>query len=172
MKTFIAAVVAGVVIFVWGFVSWTVLPWHNTDVHKFSDENLVMQTLANNAPKSGVYYIPGDEADYAVGKPAAFVNVLKNGYYSGMSGMMIKSIIANILLAFLVICLLSRTTGLSFLQKVGFVSLTGLIIGIAANFPAWNWFGFPTYYSLVMLADVICTWFLAGLVIAKLAPDT
>ncbi|MGH1541768.1 MAG: hypothetical protein ACRBHB_15185 [Arenicella sp.] len=168
MKNVIAAVLAGIVIFVWGFISWTAIPWHDAVVNKFSDEAAVTQVLVDNSPQTGVYYLPHAEEDYAVGKPSAFVNMLPEGHSSGMAGMMIKSIIGNIIIAFLVICLLLKTTGLGFVQKVGFVALTGLIIGIAGNFPYWNWFGFPTGYTVVMILDTVITWVLVGLVLAKL----
>lgn len=38
MKNIIAAVVAGLVMFFWGYVSSTILSWHNVDVGKFSDQ--------------------------------------------------------------------------------------------------------------------------------------
>ena len=171
MKSVIAAIVAGIVIFMWGFISWTILPWTSTDVHVFTDQAQVMENLLDNSPDSGIYYIPADEADYSPDGPVAFVNVLKTGYGVGMSGMMIKGLLGNIVMAFLAILLLTKTSGLGYMQKVGFVTLTGLLIGVSANLPYWNWFGFPTGYSAVMLVDSVVAWFFAGLVIAKLVPN-
>lgn len=169
MKNIIAAVVAGLVMFFWGFVSWTVLPWHNVDVSQFSDQQVVMDTLLQQSPKSGIYFIPGDQADYDANTPGAFVNVMKNGFGAGMGEMMAKGIVGNIVLALLAILLLAKTSLTSYGSRVGFMVMLGLLIGLAANIPYWNWFGFPTGYILVNITDYVVTWLLAGLVIAKLA---
>jgi len=171
MRNVIAAVVAGIIMLIWGFVSWTILPWHNTDVHAFADQASTMQVMLDNAPRSGIYTIPANQADYTQNEPAAFVNVLKNGYGAGMGEMMGVGLIGNILMAYLAILLLSKTAGLNYSQKVAFIGLIGLLIGVAASFPYWNWFGFPTGYSLVNIIDTVITWVLAGLVIGKLVPS-
>jgi hypothetical protein len=35
--------------------------------------------------------------------------------------------------------------------------------------PYWNWWSFPEEYTLVAMADLAVGWFLAGLVIARVA---
>ena len=51
--------------------------------------------------------------------------------------------------------------------RVGFVVIAALAGGIICHLPNWNWWGFSTSYTAVTLADVVVTWLLAGLVIAK-----
>ncbi|MFT4629585.1 MAG: hypothetical protein ACI9WC_002046 [Arenicella sp.] len=74
-----AAAFAAIILFTWGSISWTVLPWRDLDVRPFSDEAAVMQSLLEHAPESGIYYVPGDESAYTPSTPNAFVNVLKQG---------------------------------------------------------------------------------------------
>lgn len=169
MKNIIAATVAGLVMFFWGFVSWTVLPWHATDVHSFVDEEAVMQVMVDNAPASGIYYIPANDADLEVGKPGGMANVMKDGFQTGMGEMMIQGVVGSIIMAYLAILLLAKTQANTFTDKVKFVTLVGLLIGISSSFMYWNWFGYPTGYSLVNLVDSVVTWALAGLVIGKMA---
>ena len=171
VKILIAAVVAGLVLFVWGFVSWTILSWRDGDVHKFSDEAAVMQVMLDNAPASGIYYIPGDEADYSPTTPNTFVNLMKDGFQTDMGGMMITGIISNILMSVLLAYLLLMASGLSYAQRLAFVTTAGLLMGLAGNLPYWNWFGFPSGYTLVQIIDSVVMWFLAGLVLAKLVPE-
>ena len=171
MKNIIAAIAAGLVLFVWTSVSWTVLPWRDAAVEKLPNEQLVMQNLADSAPKSGLYYIPGDEADYTEDTPTAFINIKKEGFQVGFAGMMIKGLILDIVVALLAVYLLSMARGLSFKKRVGFVTLTGVLIGIAGNGFYWNWFAFPGYYTIIQILDSIIMWFLAGLVLAKLVPE-
>ncbi|MFT5136287.1 MAG: hypothetical protein ACI9XU_000272 [Arenicella sp.] len=166
-----AAAFAAIVLFIWGSISWTVLPWRDLDVHQFSDEAAVMQSLLEHAPESGIYYVPGDEAAYTPSTPNAFVNVLKQGYQISMERMMIVGLLTNFLFALVVVFLLRMASGLSLKQRVGFVTGIGLVIGLAGNLPYWNWFGFPTLYTLVQIMDSVIMWFLAGLVLARLVPD-
>ncbi len=169
MKNIIAATAAGLVMFFWGFVSWTILPWHQTDVHSFVDEAAVMQVLVDNAPKSGMYFIPSNQADYTPGEPSAMANVLRDGSPIGMVQMMVQAVIAGIVMAYIAILLLAKTQAQSYAEKVTFITTIGLLIGLSSAFMYWNWFGFPTGYSVVMLLDNVVTWLLAGLVIGKLA---
>lgn len=69
-----------------------------------------MSTLLEQSPKSGVYFISGDQADYDADRHGAFVNVMKNGFGAGMGEMMVKGIVGNIVLALLAILLLAKTS--------------------------------------------------------------
>jgi hypothetical protein len=52
------AFIGGIVVFLWGVVSWMILPWHQMTMHKFSDEKSVAITIQDNAYTSGVYVLP------------------------------------------------------------------------------------------------------------------
>ena len=167
MKKYILAVVlSGVVLFVWGFFSWAVLPWHNLVAQEFSSEQAVAQVLKDNAPVAGVYYLPFAEVGHKSGEAAAFVNVLPNGFEVSMVDMMATAIIGQMIAALLVLLLLRNTSGLNYLQRVAFVTLVGLTIGFIGHFPYWNWFGFSDSYVFVAIVDSMIAWTLAGFVMA------
>ena len=153
--------------FIWGTLSWTLLPWHNAVANKFTDEDSVSQLLKQNATDAGVYYLPFSEEDHQPGKAAAFINVLPNGYDMDMGKLMGTAMFGQLVAAFLVLLLLRSTTGLTYWCRVFFVTLVGLIIGFASHFPYWNWFGFSTSYVVVAVVDSTIAWFLAGLIMAK-----
>jgi len=168
MKThLIAACLCALVLFIWGFISWVVLPWHNAVANKFTDEAAVSQVLKNNAPTAGIYYLPFAEEDHRQGEAAAFINVLPNGFDMNMGKLMFQALFGQFIAALLVIVLLRRTWGLHYWQRVGFVSSVGLAIGFVSHFPYWNWFGFSTEYVAVVILDSLIAWALAGLVMAK-----
>ena len=169
MKNFVAALVAGLLMFIWGFVAWVVLPMHKVDVYQFADENAVIEVMQANSSQSGMYFIPGDEADLAMGKPSASVNLLKTGHHAGQGQMMLQGVIGSVIMAYLMIMLLSKTSGLGFVQKVGFVTLGGVLLGLSGSFMYWNWFSYPSGYSLMILIDSIIAWAIAGVAIAKLS---
>ncbi|MDQ2994245.1 MAG: hypothetical protein M3R00_04770, partial [Pseudomonadota bacterium] len=57
-RIFMAAVLGGLIAFIWGNISWVVLDWHLKAMHQFKDESAVAAVLKNNAPESGVYMLP------------------------------------------------------------------------------------------------------------------
>lgn len=168
-KNALLSLVAGLVLFVWGFISWAVLPWHMMVANQFTNEAAVSQVLKGNAPQTGVYYLPFSEKDHGPDQVGAFANVLPQGTAMNMGKQMSIGLITQILSAFLVLSLLSMTSGLTYWGKVGFFSLTGLTIGFVSHAPYWNWFGFPAPYIGVTILDILIGWTLAGLVIAKFA---
>ena len=168
MKNYVLAVVfAGIVLFVWGFISWAVLPWHNAVANKFNNEAVVAEVLKANAVKAGIYYLPFAEEDHRPGETAAFVNVLPDGFDMNMGKLMGFALAGQFIAALLVVLLLNQTSGLDYCRRAGFVALVGLAIGFISHFPYWNWFGFSTGYVLVIIADTLIGWILAGLVIGK-----
>ena len=170
-KSSLAVVLGGLVLFLWGFVSWAILPWHENVAHKFSDEGAVAQVLKANAPEQGVYYLPFAEEDHKLGEPAAFVNVLPQGFDMNMGKLMGIGLITQIISAFLVLMLLRQARGLHYIGKVMFVALVGLIIGFVSHAPYWNWFGFSSAYVGVIILDTVVGWTLAGLVLARFTED-
>ncbi len=168
MKTKILAVVlSALVLFAWGAISWTLLPWYSAVGNQFSDEAAVSQILKENSPEAGVYFLPFSEEDHKAGEAAAFVNVLPNGMDMNMGKMMGIGILGQIVSTFLIFLLLSQTSGLNYWQRVGFVALAGISIGFISHFAYWNWFGFSTSYVLVTIVDYGIGWGLAGLVMGR-----
>ncbi len=167
MRNLLLSAVAGLVLFVWGFVSWAVLPWHNMVANKFTDEAAVSQVLKANAPQAGVYYLPFSEQDHGPGQVGAFANVLPQGTEMNMGRQMAIGLVTQIISAFLVLSLVSMTSGFAYWGKVGFFALAGLTIGFVSHAPYWNWFGFPAPYVGVTILDIVAGWTLAGLVVAK-----
>ena len=163
----LAILLSAAVLFVWGYLSWAVLPWHMSVAHQFTDESSVIQALKENAPEGGIYYLPFAEEDYKAGVPGAFVNVLPDGYDMNMGKKMSIGFIGQMAAAFLVLLLLRRTTNLGYWERVGFVALVGLTVAFISHFPYWNWFEFSGSYVLVILLDSVIAWSLAGLVMAK-----
>ena len=168
-QNLLLSVLAGMVLFVWGFISWAVLPWHNMVSNKFTNETAVSQVLKENSPQQGVYFLPFSEKDHGPNQVGAFVNVLPQGTDMNIGKHMATAVITQILGAFLVLMLLSQTSGLNYWGKAGFVALVGLIIGFVGHVPYWNWFGFSTSYILVTILDTAIGWTLAGLAVAKFA---
>lgn len=169
-KHLLASLAGGVVLFVWGFFSWAVLPWHQKTANKFVDEKTVALTLKNNAPKAGVYLLPFSEKDHRAGEAAGFINVLPEGFDMNMGKLMALALLGQAVAAGLVFAAL-RAAAAGYRKRVGLSALLGLIIGYVSHFPYWNWFGFSSAYVTVVVLDSVVAWTLAGLVLAKFAEE-
>ena len=168
----LAIVLSAIVLFVWGFISWAVLPWHMKVAHKFASESAVAQALKENAPAAGIYYLPFEEEGHRPGEPAAFVSVAPDGYDPNMVKMMGISVLGQMVAALLVLLLLRRTANLNYWERVRFVALVGVAIAFISHFPYWNWFKFSDSYFLVTILDSLIAWTLAGLVMARFVVGT
>ena len=79
-------------------------------------------------------------------------------------------LLSNILGATIAAILLTMAGGglTSFVARVVFVTLLGLFASIAIDVSHWNWYGFPTTYTVAALADQVLSWFFGGLVLAAI----
>ena len=73
---------------------------------------------------------------------------------------------ATYLEALLAVFLLAQTSIASFGGRVGFVFVTGILAAIATNVSYWNWWGFPTVYTLSYMFIQVVGFFLVGVVAA------
>ena len=166
-RTVLLSLIAGVVLFMWGFVSHAVLPWHDAVYHKFADETAFSVAIRNNAPQRGIYYLPYSDADRGPGKPEAFVNVLPQGPGRTLASKMVLGLTIQVVSALLVISLVRRSASSTYWHRVGLFSFVGIIIGFTSHAYYWNWFQFPSAYVVITILDISIAWTLAGLVVAK-----
>ncbi len=170
-KLILGAVLGGLVYFVWGFLSWTLLPWHVATMGSFADQDAVVSTLTANTQGRGIYIYPPEGDQSAAGQekmaqgPLVFVSIDDRGMPS-MGPPIVRSIVIQIVGALLVTWLLLQATGLSYGRRVLFVTVFGLVAGWLCYLPPWNWFGFATGYTVVAILDMVIGSLLAGLVIA------
>lgn len=166
-KTFLLSVIAGVVLFMWGFLVHAVLPLYDSAYQKFTDEAAMSNALRENAPQTGIYYLPYSEADRAPGKPEAFVNVLPQGPERTLASKMLLGLTIQVVSAFLVISLVLRSASSTYWHRVGLFSFVGFIVGFTSHAYYWNWFEFPSAYVIPTILDASVAWTLAGMAVAK-----
>lgn len=58
-----SALLGGIIVFIWGIISWMLLPWHMMTTHKFVNEEQVAMAVKANAPQSGIYFLPSCHVD-------------------------------------------------------------------------------------------------------------
>lgn len=176
-----AAVLGGLIVFIWGILSWMVFPWHQHCFKKFSNESRVARAISDNTCEKGVYVLPntfGYNDSTSQKEMARGEEMMEKGPYmmavvhpNGMGKMTLApfalSLVCQIIGALIVTWMLLCGKVMSFRRKVAFVTLFGLAVGILGELPYWIWWGFPLSFAIVGIIDLIIGWFLAGLCIAK-----
>jgi hypothetical protein len=185
----LGAVLGGITAFLWSFISWSVLPWHEKQLRSFQNEDEVIAVISSHATQSGNYLLPtgpsqeGLTADQKKAAeeirmqkmlkgPLVFAAVRKEGFGS-FPKVLLTQLLYQIFAALLLTWMLLQTTGLSYARRVAFVAIAGLAASVIADLPNWNWWAFSGAYTAVNLIDYTLTWLLAGLVIARVTkPQT
>lgn len=181
MKTLLAAILGGVIVFAWGAVSWMVLGWHTPTINAFADEDQVAQVLVDNAPMSGIYVLPRPQSSQVAVPPAeaapaqpgpfAFVAYTREGVDPQMTMAMAYAVASSIIAALLIAWLVRAAEDLGYFQRVLFIATVGIVIAIAGRAPNWIWWHFGTEFMVIDLADVVIGWTLAALVMAALTGE-
>ena len=174
------------VVFAWSSISWMLLGWHQAGHRSFTDEAAVAAALVANAPASGIYMLPnpyvasssevptpaGGEAPSVEEKlragPFLYAAVRIGRRDWNMAAMMGESFATQLVGAFLLSALLGAVRIESYGGRVIACMLAGLFAGVVGHVPNATWWEFPWNAALVNIADLTVSWFLGGLVIARL----
>ena len=180
----LGGIVGGIVLFVWGFVWHEVLDFGHTGIHGLPDEEAVMSVLEEGVPEPGMYFFPywdhSTATDTEEGKAAEEAWAAE--YEAGPIGLLIyhptgvapmspkqlgTAFGTSVAVALVVALLLSFTT-CGYVGRLLFVVLLGLVPVLAIHVPYWNWFGFPTDYTVSVAFDETSGWLLAGIALAAI----
>lgn len=181
------ALLGGLTLFVWGALSWMVLPWHMKTMNTFTDEKAVALALVGAAPASGVYMLPNGHPndpnltpeqrsaamaqakDRMTKGPIALVVVNLTGMDPDKMGpMLAKGFVVQALAALLFTWLLLQAGIAGYGARVLFVVVAALAGAVVCHLPNMVWMGYPADYTNVLMADTVVGWLLGGLVLAKI----
>jgi hypothetical protein len=178
-RSFLAALAAAFVIFVWQSISHMALPWFHDSLNKFENEAAMVEALKANAKTDGMYHMPhADMNDKAAMETAMkqsesgvsmFLAVRLNGR-SGMAESMVHQFIFNLLGALFVTFLLTKLSHSGTGCRVGVTVFFSLFAIVTAILPNWSWWAFSNTFTGFVVFDHLVGWTLAGFVLAKLVP--
>jgi len=167
-KLIIGGLVGGLILFLWQFLSWSILNVHAANFGYTSNEKAVIDCLSANL-KDGEYYIPGmppgtsaeDHAkiqENAVGKPWARINY-RSSFDVNMGMNMTRGFIVDFLAALFLCWILLKIPNVSFtdilLSSLG-VGLIGYLTGPYINH---IWFESSSIGDLI---DAVVSWGITG----------
>jgi hypothetical protein len=172
-KNIIGAIVAGIILFICQFLSWTVLNLHKAQQTYTPKQDSILTYLGTQLSEDGAYFMPGfkpgtprDEMEKQMpsmeGKPWAQVVYHKS--LEGMNKMfrnMGRGLLVNIVIFWLFCWLLAKiptaSFGTIFMGSLG----TGIIVFLNAPYTQHIWFG--SFDLMAHFTDALCGWGLAGI---------
>jgi hypothetical protein len=175
---FWAGIAGGILMFAWSSVAHVATPLGQIGFSQIPNEAPVLAAMHDSiGDKSGLYIFPWvDPKDpNMMAKAEAAMKANPSGliiYHPPGGGIemmpktliieFVKETICSLIAAFL----LAQTMIAGYAARVGFVSLVGIAAAITTNISYWNWYGFPTNYTLAYAFIDIGDYVAAGLAIA------
>jgi len=168
-KALIGSLVGGIFLFVWQFMSWTVLNIHGSEMAYTPQQEQIMECLASSGLEEGTYYMPNvapgttsAEAEAAwkeaEGKPWATLHYQESAENS-MTMNMIRGLIIDILAVYMLSFLLMGQKDLSKQKVIVSSILVGLIGYLTISYLNTIWFKVSSVGALI---DTIVQWGLCG----------
>jgi hypothetical protein len=176
-KSFIGAIVGGIIIFLWQFLSWTLVNLHEPSQQYTPKQDAVMAVLSSNLEEGG-YFIPNvpegssmEEQEKAMnameGKPWATVQYHKS-MDTDMTMNMIRGFITNVITVWLLCWILLRLRNQNFGTIFAASLFTGLIIFLNVPYIYHIWY--ETFDLMANFVDAIVSWGVTGLFLAWWLP--
>lgn len=170
MKIGVGALLAGLVVFVWQFVSHVVIPLGEVGISGLPAEETLLESFRGNLPEAGLYIFPGQLDDdmetlqekYAKG-PVGLLSYRPGGGEAMEPAQLGRQLILDILAGAVLIWFLIRANA-TLSTAIGCGAALGLFALLTVSAPHWNWYSFPLSFTLAEGADAIIGWALGGAV--------
>lgn len=184
-RVLLAGVLGAIGMFVWMSLAHMVLPFGTIGVRQLTNEApllAAMQASAQNQP--GLYIFPGMgvsmNASHAEMKEAmSHYQEKLNSNPSGLliyhpagakaltPGQLITELVTEFLESFFACLLLARAALGSYSRRVAFVTTIGIVAVLGTNMSYWNWYGFPTDYTIAYMVTQLLGFLVVGLIAGK-----
>jgi hypothetical protein len=179
----LGSVLGAIVLFVWSFIAFTLIPWPGDPLRTFTNEDAVEAAIVANAPQSGNYVLPNphkagltkEQQDRAGEKlmrgPMVFASIRLEAMRP-FPVLLLIQFLTFLVSALIATFLLLKTCGLTYGQRVLFVALCGVLIFLGGKVGDWVWWGFSSAYLMMELGAIVIGWILAALVMAMFVKGT
>jgi hypothetical protein len=169
-RILLGGILGGLALFMWGGLSHMVIGLGQVGIQNI--QKPVYDAMKASIAQGGFYFFPesdmkGNIKDEYKNGPIGILIFKPTGAGASMGGQLINETILNIIQTLLAAYLLSLAVKLTrYPQRVGFVFVLGILSAIATNIEYWNWYGFPTTYTMGAIVDKLIGFMVAGLVVA------
>lgn len=174
MRILLGAVVAGIAVFLWGFIFWGVSPLPYSSLSRTADDAAAGRALMTNLPQTGTYFIPSQhnapevqEALFAAG-PVAMIFFNREGKPMMSAMQMAQGLLHSIGIALIVAIALYLLGGgaPTYAERVRLVALVGLASALMIPIGNIIWWYYPASWQLWNALYQAVAWLIMALVLA------
>jgi hypothetical protein len=181
-KLIVACLLGCFTMFIWGGVSHMMI-FIGTGFKPLPHEDKVIAALKSNIAEQGLYFFPGkDFRNSTKEQDAVFESKFRSGpvgllVYRPVGGTpldtnkLVIQFVSNLLSVFIAVLIVS-VINTGYWKRVLTVSTLGLLTCSAVSSIYWNWYEFPTSFFIAQILDMVIGFFLTGLVICKIVPQS
>jgi hypothetical protein len=154
-RVLIATFLGAVVMYLWIFIAHMALPLGEAGIKQIDNEEPLLAAMKSTLHDPGMYMFPrmapGDsEAAYqkkmATGPSGILVYFPTREFQFGKS--LAIEFVTELMVVAIGMYLLTLTRIGTFAGRCGFFALFGLALATATNVSYWNWYGYPSTYTL------------------------
>jgi hypothetical protein len=175
MRILLAGLAAGIAMFVWSSIAHLATPLATMGISSLPDESATVGNLSSAiGDKGGLYVFPSNMGN----RPSSSAATAPGGIlvFNPNMTMSMTPPAKNLIIEFLTelaegmiaAWLVAQTALAGYVARVGFVAMVGLAAAITTNIPYWNWYTFPTAYTLGYGFTEFVGYVAAGLAIAAI----
>ncbi len=180
-RIFLAGLLGGMAMYAWSSIAHLATPLSTIGFSQMTNEQPVLDALRTAlGSANGLYAYPGMDTSGKLSMSAAMEQYEKKlatnpsgiliYHPPGMKPMetsqLVTEFVTELVEALAAGFLLSLTRLTGFGARVGFVALVGALASIPTNISYWNWYGFPTAYTMTYMGVEIAGYFFVGVVAA------
>ena len=180
MRVLVAALIGGIVMFIWGAAAHMALGLGSVGIRQPAGEDVVLGSLHQGlGTKAGVYILPSVDparlSDPAVTKaysekakvsPYAWVVYLPQGEDMMQMGPQLGRQWASDTLSALALAFVMSLASFGLHKRLAIAAAVAAFAWLSSMVPYWNWYRFPLDFTLAALVEQLFGWLLAGAAIA------
>ena len=187
-RVILSIVVGSIVVFLVSSIWHMATGLGQVGIQNLPNEDVMLSAMRGSIHSSGLYFFPAMDVGATGSKEQASQAGYLEKYKSGPNGILIyhpggqelafgklltvqflTGLAGAILLALMLVMTADATT---FLKRALLVLAISLFAAVIYEIPYWNWYGFPTNYTLAHAAGWIVSWSAAGLAMAAMIRRT
>lgn len=184
LRVILAGLLGGIAMFAWTGVAHMALPLGEIGVRQIENEAPLLAAMQESlGDREGLYIFPswGVTHDAAPAEKQAAMEAYPARLAANPSGILVYhppgaemmnvrlfgvEFAADVAVSLIAAWLVAAAALTSFFGRVLFVAGVGLAAVLTTNVSYWNWYGFPTDYTLSYIATDWIAYVVAGIVIA------
>jgi len=188
-KVLLGGIVGAVIVFLLSAVFHMATKLGEMGIQNLPGEGAIETAMRTSIHESGFYFFPGMTGGPGQSErptPAQqkeFLDKYKQGptgiliYHPGGEELnfgkrLVVQFMIGLVAAFLAAWILAMTaSATTFSGRVLIITLMALFAGVYMSLPYWNWYGFPTNYTVAYIFTVVVSWLIAGFGMAAVMKD-